>query len=259
MKGQMLLCGMMAVLLLSVAAYGGVMTLDFNTDGVYPHQEAAASYPGSTVGRYLDGRVQDAVAGGLWTQLADVEDDGYVGYYGNVPEVATTDTTSPLSINANLRLLQSVSKGGEFYLNMRGPAGMIYLYFEYDSTTGASAIGGKHANGTIFTRPFPAGKTLGEFHTVTMTWDPTFIDNMPAKLWVDGVDIGDTYAAVNYYPNTNGFVEFGDFLNQDGGNSMWEVDSLRFGNDLTVVPEPMTITLLSVGLLGSLRLRRRCR
>lgn len=257
MKGQMLF-GVLLAVLLSVSAYGGVVTLDFNIDGVYPHQEAAASYPGSTVGRYGDGRVEDTVAGGLWKQQANAANDGSRGYYGDIPELATTDTTAPLSINAKLRLLQSVPKGKEFYLNMRGPAGMIFLHFEYDSGTGASALGGKHANGSIFTRSFPAGKTLGEFHTVSMTWDPTFIDSMPAKLWVDGVHIGDTYAAVNYYPNVNGNVEFGDFLN-GSQNSMWEVDWLRFGNDLTVVPEPMTITLLSVGLLGSLRLRRRYR
>ena len=258
MKGQMLFGGLLAVVLLSVSAYGGVATLDFNADGVFPHQEAAASYPGSTVGRYLDGRVQDTVAGGLWKQVANASNDGYVGYYGNVPELATTDTSSPLSINVNLRLLQSVPKSGEFYLNMRSAAGAIWMYFQYDATTGASAIGGRHSNGSIFVRSLPAGKTLGEFHDLTMIWDPTVSDSMPAKLYVDNEHIGDTYAGVNYGTSTGGYVEFGDFLN-GSQNSMWETDWLRFGNDLAVVPEPMTITLLSVGFLGGLRLRRRHR
>ena len=92
---------------------------------------------------------------------------------------------------------------------------------------------------------------------MAITWDPTFIDSMPAQLWVDGEHIGDTYAGIKAgWSNTAGYVEFGDFLNADGGNTMWEVDWLRFGNDLVVVPEPVSMLLL-LGGFGGMWLRRR--
>lgn len=260
MKSVVAVAGMLCGLLFSLnGVYGGMVTLNFNTDGQLPHQEAAANYSGSTVGRYLDSRVQDIVAGGLWKEGVNATNKGFVGYYGNIPALATTDTTMPLSINARVRFNRSITQtnmtSGEFYLNMRSAAGTIWMYFKYDSVTGDSYLGGRHSNGSIFTRAFPTGKKLGDFHDVSMTWDPTNGSSFPATLWVDGVSIGSTYAGVNYVPSTAGYVEFGDFMNATDGNSMFEVDWLRFGNDLYVVPEPATMLLLLSGFVG-LRLRK---
>jgi hypothetical protein len=224
-----------------------VAQLDFNTDGVKPHTEAAASYPGSTVGRFGDGRTDDLVAGGLWTQVNGTGDgtDGSILYHGNIPELASSSGTS-LSINARIRFNESIgfhsgsNISGEFYLNMRGAAGSIWLYFDYDKNTGASRISGRSSGGSGLWRSFPAGKTLGEFHVVTISWDPNLVDSLPAQLWVDGVDIGDTYANTAV-TNTNGNVELGDGLNASG-NGIFEVDWIRFGTDETVIVPPTVAT-----------------
>jgi hypothetical protein len=267
MGKKMLLCGLLAGLMLVSApglATAAVVQFDFNTDGVKPHDEALAIDAGSTVGRFSDGRTGDVVAGGLWKQEnppADADPtDGTILYHGNIPALATTDTSLPLSINTRIRFNESIGAhsgstiSGEFYLNMRSAGGTIWLYFDYDKNTGESKISGRsHPGGSGLFRDLPNG-ALGEFHDLAITWDPADGTGVTAKLWFDGAYIGDTYASTAI-TNTNGNVELGDGIN-GSSNGMFEVDYIRFGTDLTVIPEPASMLLL-LGGAGWLKLRRR--
>ena len=232
--------------------------MDFNSDGVFPHEEVNAAYAGSTVNQVRYRGRGDEVNGGMW-KLNDVAplNDGYVYYAGNVPEFAHSDTTTPMSINVKLRLLNDVAGDAELLFNVRGAAGFLWLYFEYDSQTGASKLGGRHANGSIFKRNFPAGKTLGDFHVLSVVWDPTVVASFPAELYVDGESIGGTYAGIKAgWSNTDGNVEFGDEASIDFKNVLAEVDWLRFGTDMVVVPEPATVLVLCLGGLVALKRKR---
>jgi len=224
--------------------FAGVVTLNFDTDGQLPHQEAAANYPGSTVDRYPYRGMTDEVSGGLWKlhEIPGGDQKGYLLYYGNVPELATSDTSVPASINVKLRLLAPLTNQGELYFNGRTAAGAIWLYVKYDPDTGVNQIGGRHANGSVYYRDLPPGKTLGEFHILTMTWNPADGGVMPAKLYVDGEHIGDTYAGVNYGTSTQGYIEFGDGVSNDGTNSVVDTDWLRFGNDEVVITPSVVAT-----------------
>ena len=245
----------LCVCVLVGAAEAAEVTLNFNTDGQLPNAEALAIDAGSTVARYNYKNMQDEVVGGLWKNLEDTDGGGYVGYYGNIPTLATSDTSSMVSINTRIRFTESIVGGAEFYLNMRSAGGSLWLYFDYDKGTGTSRLSGLSNGGSKLYRSLPAGKTLGEFHVLTITWDPADGGGVDAKLWVDGDYIGDTYVRTAT-TNTNGNVELGD-LATSPGSSMWEVDWVRFGNDETViVPEPVS-TLVLLGGFAGLWMRRR--
>ena len=240
--------------LLAVPSVATVVEMDFDNDGVLPHQELAAKYAGSTVARYPYRGLTDEVGDGLWTLTGRSSlGDGSLLYYGDVPALAATDPTTPMSINVRLRLLSDIlmsgsTPNGELYFNTRGPAGFLWMYFNHDAASGISRIGGRASNGSSMMRPLPAGKTLDEFHVLTITWDPTDTDPQPADLYVDGEWIGSTYAGIKSgWSNTNGYIEFGDGRSNDGTNPIVETDWIRFGNDLMVliVPEPVSLTLLA--------------
>ena len=247
--------GIVCLLLVSSGTvFASVVTFDFNTDGQLPDAEALAIDAGSTVGRHNYKDMEDEVVGGLWKNLEDLDGGGYVGYYGNMPPLATSDTSSLVSINTRIRFTESIVGGAEFYLNMRSAGGSLWLYFDYDKDTGVSRLSGLSSGGSKLYRSFPTGKTLGEFHDVAITWDPADGGGVDAKLWVDEEYIGDTYARTAT-TNTNGNIELGD-LGTSPGSSMWELDWIRFGNDEVVVPEPISTLLLLAGFAG-LRMRRR--
>ena len=254
MKLSCAVIGIVCALMFAATVNAGVVTFNFNTDGVLPDAEALAIDAGSTVARYNYRGMEDEVVGGLWKNLEDTDGGGYVGYHGDMPPLATSDTSSFVSINTRIRFTESIVGGGEFYLNMRSAGGSIWLYFDYDKTTGTSRLSGLSNGGSKLYRSFPTGKTLGEFHDIAMTWDPASTDMLAAQLWVDGEHIGDTYARTAT-TSTNGNIELGD-LGTTPGSSMWEVDWIRFGNDLTVVPEPITLLLLAGGFTAVLRRRR---
>jgi hypothetical protein len=254
---KLLFCGLMAGLVLALVprlASAGVMQLDFNVDGQLPNAE------NTNLSRVTNSKgMSDAVAGGLWKSVDTDpgEDGGYLYYAGDNPSIATSDVNAPMSINTRIRLLADQGANSNLLLNFRSAAGFLWMYFEYDANTGASKIGGRHRNGSIFLRDFPVGKTLGDFHDLAVTWDPTSGDSQPAELWVDGVNIGSTYAGIDPgWSNLNGNVEFGDETTASP-EPAWEMDSLRFGNDQFVVPEPASMLLLLGG--ASLFKLRRCR
>ena len=240
-------CAVCVAILSGPAAGAAEARLDFNEEGVFPHDELNGKYTGSTVDQVRYRGRGDEVNGGLWI-LNDVAPmtDGYVLYYpktGGIPELAASDPTTPLSINVRLRLLNDIDSfglpgggaSGELYFNIRGPGGFLWMYFDYNQAEGRSRIGGRHNNGSIFFREFPEGVSLGDFHVLSVIWDPTVVDSFPAQLYVDGEHIGDTYAGIKAgWSETDGNVEFGDGASIDNKNALVEVDWLRFANDLQV-------------------------
>ena len=102
MRNQYGFCGFVVFLVSITATVGlaGDVTLNFNTDGVLPDAEALAVDPGSTVTRYDYKGMDDEVVGGLWKSKPWTDPGGYVGYYGDLPTLATSDTSSLVSIMA---------------------------------------------------------------------------------------------------------------------------------------------------------------
>lgn len=217
------------MLAFSVSSQANDMTLYFDTDGQLPDAENAG------LTRVSSNGMDDEVAGGLWKGNPDDIDDGVLYYYGDNPALASSDTNLPVSINVRTRLLAScIDAPTEYYYTMRGPHGSIYLVFYYDANDpDESKIGGRHQNGSYMYRYLPPGKTLGEFHNYAVTFHPAEgAGSAPARLWVDGEYVGDTYVHFGVNSNT-GYVEFGDSATSPG-SIMWETEWVRFGLDENV-------------------------
>jgi hypothetical protein len=231
-------------------ALAGFLTLDFDTDGQLPNVEDAnlTRVPGTPF--------TEAVTNGLWT--ASVTGSGsYLFYDGNNPSIATTDTNLPMSINVRMRFLAPVdSANQDFYIRFDGPAGSLRFDFNAPVVGGSvNQLGGISDGGSSFFRDLPTGAKLSDFHTYSMTWDPVTPASVSfkANLWMDNILLGSTYVSTTI-TSPNGYVEFGDGYGTVTGTE-WEVDYLRFGNDLVLLPEPTTAAL--TGLAGLLLLRKR--
>ena len=88
-----------------------------------------------------------------------------------------------------------------------------------------------------------------QYHTYFLEWNGT-----TAQLTVDGVDELDVPLFQYGDPGQPSGVMFGDASNGDGAKTHW--DYVRWNPD-TVIPEPMTVTLLGISGLCVLIRRRR--
>ena len=95
--------------------------------------------------------------------------------------------------------------------------------------------------------------TLGSTHRLTISLDqtgPYLGVNMASSLWVDGGLVGTSYSMIN---SNFAISEFA--LRQSNSTTMGNVlvDNL----DVYVVPEPSTVFLVGLGLVGLVAIRRR--
>ena len=94
---------------------------------------------------------------------------------------------------------------------------------------------------------------LGSTHRLTISLDqtgPYLGVNMAASLWVDGGLVGTSYSMINSNFSISEFA-----LRQSNSTTMGnvQVDNL----DVYVIPEPSTVFLVGLGLVGLVALRRR--
>lgn len=237
------------------SASAGVLTFDFETNPTLPNVQD----PSLT--RTATGTVVESVSGGSWN--ADMTATSSTLYYaGNNSVLATSNATLGMSINVKLRFLAPVNNAAterDFWIRFAGPAGTLFMVFNYPVVDGATnQVSGLSSGLTANFRN--TGTTFSEFHTYSFTWDPAQTGSSPGRLWVDGAALASPNTFVDTTrTSTAGYIEFGDGGSGSYSGTIWEVESLRFGNDLTVVPEPEASALFALGALsvGLLRLRRR--
>ncbi len=252
----LLLTGILSVILaFAQTASAGVVLFDFETNPTLPNVQD----PSLT--RTATGTVVESAAGGSWD--ADMTATSSTLYYaGNNSALATSNATLGMSINVTLRFLAPVNNAAterDFWIRFAGPAGTLFMVFNYPVVDGATnQVSGLSSGLTANFRN--TGVSFSEFHTYSFTWDPAQTGSSPGRLWVDGVAFASPNTSVDTTrTSTAGYIEFGDGGSGSYSGTIWEVESLRFGNDLTVVPEPAASALLMFGALsfGLLKSRRR--
>ena len=250
---KMLFCGVLVGLMmfLAVSANAGIVQFDHNVDGQLPNAEQTSM---ARVQNAEPWSFSESVSGGLWTVTdEDTADGDYLYYNGNNIPLSTNDTSLCMSISTRMQLTLSCDPTyGNFYMILGGPAGWIYLRFDYDADTGYSAIGGRRGDGSVLWRELPTGETLGDMHEIIAFFDPA-ASTTEFKLYVDGEFIGTTGLDIDH-TSDRGIVQFGDGDTR-GDDTSWEIDWMSYANGNDAIPEPATMSLLGLGSL--LLIRRR--
>ena len=256
------------------SASAAVLQMDFNTDGVLPHQEntnltRTNDSPGTTLNTN-----SETVSGGYWTgdyrlgqQSATGTRPRLLYYAGNNPSIAA-GANVPLSINVRMRFLAPVTVQGtnanadrDFAIRARNGSGLLLMLFNYSTDGTVNQIIGQSSGGATAVN---TGVSFADFHTYTFVWDGLFDgtgslgESDVVDVYVDGSFVGVT-RGFSGGANTNGYIEFGDGSTNDGTH--WQVDWIHWGTgpDAAVVTVPEPVFGASTMLLCGMALGRRNR